>query len=122
MSETPVPFLSLTSLAPRGPTHTFELESGEKDSRSAVYIRKDGQRIKWDDEFGWSARDEKSGALLTVAWGIPPASQKDNPPEGTWVSRKGAEAYVYELKTGVSKEERSARAQRLREATGGVEM
>lgn len=105
-----------------GPTHVYELESGEANSKSAVYRRKDGQRVKWDDEFGWAARDEKTQELVTGAWGIPASKQSDSPPEGIWVTRKGGDAYVYEMKFGVSAADKKANAQRLREAIGGVEM
>lgn len=30
-------------------------------------------------------------------WDVLPVDQGDVPPEGVWVSRKGAKAYVYDL-------------------------
>lgn len=104
-----------------GPDHVFELESGEQNTKSAVYIRKDGQKIKWDDEFGWSARDEKGG-LLTAPWGQPAAKQGNTLPEGIWIGRKGDHAYVYAGAYGVSQADKKAQAQKYREAIGGVEM
>lgn len=105
-----------------GPTHVYELESGEYGTKSAVYARKDGQRVKWDNDFGWAARDEKTQELLTVAWGIPASQQGDKPTEGTWVGKKGPNVFVYDMKFGVSAADKKAQAQRYREAVGGVEM
>lgn len=105
-----------------GPTHVFELESGDANTKSAVYARKDGVRVKWDEDFGWSARDEKNQALLILVWGVPASKQGDAPPEGVWVTRKGDASYVYDMKFGVSAADKKAQAQRYREAIGGVEM
>lgn len=116
-----VPHFRLVSRS-GGPEHIFELESGEHNTKSAVYVRKDGQRLKWDDDFGWSARDEKSNELLTVAWGQPAAKQGNTLPAGVWVSKKGEHSYVYQGAFGVSAADKKAQAQRYREAIGGVEM
>lgn len=115
------PTFRLQSLS-GGPTHVFELISGEQNSKSAVYKRKDGMQIKWDDEFGWSARDENNKQLLAQAWGVPATKQGDTPPEGTWVTRKAEAAYVFDMKVGVSAADKKAQAQKYREAIGGVEM
>lgn len=105
-----------------GPAHKFELQSGDHSSKSAQYVRKDGLTITWDDEFGWSGKDAKSGDLLALAWGVPAAKQGDSPPEGTWVTKKGDASYVHDMKYAASAADKKAQAQRYREAVGGVEM
>ncbi|MES2057863.1 MAG: hypothetical protein V4564_18145 [Pseudomonadota bacterium] len=64
---------------------------------AAVYERSDKMvEIIHDPRFGWSSWTS-DGSLSGRAWDIPPMDQPDFPPEGIWVSRKGAKSHVYEL-------------------------
>ena len=82
--------------------YTFVLSSSPSTihSRSAIYSRSNNNdvRVQWDDECGWSIRDQESGELLSIAWDMPASRQGDSPSEGIWVSRKGEKSYVYEMK------------------------
>lgn len=64
-----------------------------------AYVRTDTPRmtIRWEGAFGWSARDPDTGALAGRVWDVLPADQGPCPPEGQWVSCKGARSYVYDL-------------------------
>jgi hypothetical protein len=48
-------------------------------------------------ELGWVMWDEESDAVTGRPWDVGPRDQGDEPPEGDWVSKKGAKSYVYEL-------------------------
>lgn len=63
------------------------------------YQRRDAELwIVFRAGWGWVAYDEDSQSLTGRLWNIPPQDQGDHPPEGEWVSKKGAKSYVYELK------------------------
>src|SRR5579872_1748247 len=47
--------------------------------------------------WGWVAWDPASQSCSGRPWNVPPAAQGDHPPEGDWVSGKGAKSYVYSL-------------------------
>ncbi|UGA42027.1 hypothetical protein [Bradyrhizobium quebecense] len=47
--------------------------------------------------WGWVAWDPASQSCTGRPWNVLPAAQGDHPPEGDWVSRKGAKSYVYSL-------------------------
>jgi len=53
--------------------------------------------IRRHHSLGWIALDEASQTCTGRPWDIAPQDQGDHPPEGVWVSRKGAKAYVYDL-------------------------
>jgi hypothetical protein len=53
--------------------------------------------IRRDPRLGWIAWDEEIGTCTERPWDVMPEDQGERPPEGTWVSRKGPKAYVYEL-------------------------
>lgn len=89
-------------------THRFELRRRldgliyrfELDVGGGVYRRADRPdlTIVRDDEFGWVARDPDTQCLAGRVWDIPVAAQEGEcPPEGRWVSSKGARSYVYDL-------------------------
>ncbi|QNQ11721.1 hypothetical protein [Sphingomonas alpina] len=76
--------------------YVFERRAGA--GASAIYERNDKLvEIVHDPRFGWSTWNREDGALSGRAWDIPSSEQPDFPPEGIWVSRKGAKSYVYEL-------------------------
>lgn len=64
------------------------------------FKRRDGDywivnRPSW----GWVALDFARQEVHGRPWDVPPDAQtEDAPPEGIWVSRKGAKSYVYDLR------------------------
>lgn len=46
----------------------------------------------------WVALDDLTGEVTGRPWNVLPHQQTDHPPEGAWVSMKGAKSYVYELR------------------------
>jgi hypothetical protein len=65
-----------------------------------AYQRRDQDLwISYRPGLGWVAYDESSQSVTGRPWNTPPESQpRDYPPEGEWVSKKGAKSYVYELR------------------------
>jgi hypothetical protein len=53
--------------------------------------------ILCDAAFGWIVWDAAEKSLMGRPWEIAPADQGARPPEGVWVSRKGANSFVYQL-------------------------
>ncbi|WP_082718582.1 MULTISPECIES: O-methyltransferase [unclassified Sphingobium] len=53
-------------------------------------------RLQWSRPMGWHVTD-KAGAMLSRPWEVEKERQAGLPPEGIWVSRKGAKSYVYNL-------------------------
>ena len=53
--------------------------------------------LRRDAEFGWIVFDETDGALMSRPWDVAPKHQGAAPPQGVWVSRKGANSFVYEM-------------------------
>lgn len=54
--------------------------------------------IIYRDRLGWVSWDEESQTVMGRPWNILPEDQPtDCPPEGDWVSKKGAKSYVYDL-------------------------
>jgi hypothetical protein len=52
--------------------------------------------LTWRPGFGWGAWD--GNVLQGRPWDVPEALQtQDIPPEGLWVSQKGAKSYSYDL-------------------------
>ena len=65
---------------------------------TTAYKRQDGDYwIVRRSEWGWVAWDEASQSCMGRPWNVLPVDQDDYPPEGDWVSRKGAKSYVYSL-------------------------
>ncbi|PPD45893.1 MAG: hypothetical protein CTY15_03315 [Methylocystis sp.] len=50
-----------------------------------------------DEKFGWIVWDAQDKALMGRPWEIAIEDQGDLPPECDWVSRKGANSFVYRL-------------------------
>ncbi len=47
---------------------------------------------------GWVAWDDADQAVMGRPWNVMPEDQSPSaPPEGEWVSKKGAKSYVYNL-------------------------
>jgi len=53
--------------------------------------------ITFRPDLGWVAWDHPTQQCMGKPWDVPPDKQENFPPEGVWVSRKGAKSYVYEL-------------------------
>jgi hypothetical protein len=53
--------------------------------------------IEHRPDWGWVAWDLESQSCTGRPWNVLLADQVDHPPEGDWVSRKGAKSYVYRL-------------------------
>lgn len=69
---------------------------------SIGFKRADGDYwIVWKPDWGWVAWDEPSQSCMGRPWNVPwnvlPGDQGAAPPQGEWVSRKGAKSYVYSL-------------------------
>ena len=73
-------------------------------SHFQLHRRSDGltyefdQAAREDGSIGYKRRTRICGSSSGRPWDTPPEAQSDHPPEGDWVSRKGGESYVYELK------------------------
>jgi hypothetical protein len=50
-----------------------------------------------DPDFGWIIRDNSDGSLMSRPWEVAIKDQGATPPSCDWVSRKGANSYVYRL-------------------------
>jgi hypothetical protein len=50
-----------------------------------------------DARFGWVVWDREAEALMGRPWDVPQAEQGEAPPQGDWVSRRGANSFVYTL-------------------------
>ena len=69
-----------------------------KAGHTAAYKRQDGDYwIIRRPDWGWVAWDSESESCAGRPWNVLPCDQSDYPPEGDWVSRKGAKSYVYSL-------------------------
>ncbi len=86
--------------------HAFELHRRADglvyrfaSDKVGVYRRADrpALTIQWDPGFGWIALDPETADVAGMVWGVPPYAQGRCPPEGPWVSCKGAKSYVYDL-------------------------
>lgn len=51
--------------------------------------------LEWTARRGWSINDA-AGTVLGRPWDVERDEQEALPPDGIWVSRKGAKSYVYE--------------------------
>jgi hypothetical protein len=69
------------------------------DGRGETAWRRQGMDlwIRRDPSLGWIAWDEDTQTCTGRPWDVMPEAQGDHPPEGVWVSRKGAKSYVYDL-------------------------
>jgi hypothetical protein len=68
------------------------------DSGSPRFKRADKDVwMRRDADFGWIIWDGTDQTLMSRPWDIALKDQCETPPPGVWVSRKGANSYVYEL-------------------------
>ena len=63
--------------------------------------------IHWHPRWGWCAADS-SGEVVGLPMSVPMPEQRNRPPEGLWVSRKGQVSHVYELRWGQGAEAAAA--------------
>jgi hypothetical protein len=78
----------------------YQFDRKLKSNDEIAYRRRDQDLwITYRAELGWVAWDEASQTIMGKPWNVLPNSQiVDHPPEGEWVSKKGAKSYVYQLK------------------------
>ncbi|MFK7838738.1 MAG: hypothetical protein AB8B83_00265 [Bdellovibrionales bacterium] len=63
-----------------------------------AYKRRDADLwITFHNDYGWVAFDEDTQSIMGRSWTVLQMDQGNHPPEGEWVSKKGAKSYVYEL-------------------------
>lgn len=53
--------------------------------------------IRRDAAFGWIVWDAENSALMGRPWDVALRDQGDAPPECEWVSKRGANSFVYRL-------------------------
>ena len=78
----------------------YQFDRKQVGHGEVAYQRRDQDLwITFKGELGWVAWDEVSQTVAGRPWHVQPKNQiPDHPPEGEWVSKKGAKSYVYELK------------------------
>ena len=84
-----------------GLVYTFRA-AGMRNGRP-LYRRTDarGLVLYWHPDHGWSSWSEDGADLTGQLWQADADDlRSDLPPEGAWVSRKGAKSYVYDLRHG----------------------
>jgi hypothetical protein len=68
------------------------------DAGAPRYRRADKEIwIERDADFGWIVRDATDDSLMARPWTVALRDQGAMPPECDWVSRKGANAFVYRM-------------------------
>ena len=76
--------------------YTFTRATDERGR--AGFLREDGPYwIVHHATLGWVAADFDSDEIMGRPWDQLAPQSPDAPPEGIWVSRKGAKSYVYDL-------------------------
>jgi len=87
-----------------GAVYRFERRGSEGGPHD--YLRSDGAVcVIFQEGIGWFARDAETGETTGIPWCVPADQQnRDHPPVGDWVSKKGEKAYVYELALVLSTE------------------
>ena len=70
-----------------------------KDENGMRRYRREDKNISMfrHPDFGWVVWDGEEDCLMGRPWTAPIAQQGERPPEGDWVSRKGANSFVYRL-------------------------
>ena len=78
----------------------YTFDRAEHPGGSVGYKRRDRDLwILYQPQLGWVAYDDNRNELQGRPWNVQPAEQEStHPPEGEWVSKKGAKSYVYMLK------------------------
>lgn len=77
----------------------YEFDFKERSDWVRWYCRRDQDLwITYRNELGWVMYDDIDNEVQWIPWDIPVDKQtSEYPPEGVWVSRKGAKSYVYDL-------------------------
>jgi hypothetical protein len=76
----------------------YVFDRTEDPNGRAAYKRSDGDYwIVRLPDLGWVSWDFESQSCMGRPWDVLPGQQSDEPPEGTWISRKAEKSYVYEL-------------------------
>jgi len=69
--------------------------SGRRDGKPCWQRIDLNLTLHWSDRSGWIVSDAE-GAILGRPWDVERHEQGPLPPDGIWVSRKGAKSYVYD--------------------------
>jgi GNAT superfamily N-acetyltransferase len=76
----------------------YRFHRQQRSDGSVGYKREDGDHwIVRKLDWGWISFDYATQSCMGRPWNVLPHEQGDFPPEGDWVSRKGAKSYVYTL-------------------------
>jgi len=76
----------------------YQFTRMQRPDGSFGYKRKDKDLwIIRDSRLGWIAQLPEGNEVAGRPWGFLPHEQGNHPPEGEWVSKKGAKSYVYQL-------------------------
>lgn len=77
---------------------TYHFEALSEVHGKPAYQRADADLwIHWHPAWGWVAMGE-DGDPSGQSFSTPRSLQNGRPPQGLWVSRKGAKSYVYDLR------------------------
>lgn len=80
----------------------YEFDQRPYGENGRGYQRRDKPNtwVIFKPEYGWVVIDDNTGHIHGRPWDVLVKEQSDFPPEGEWVSKKGAKSYVYELVYG----------------------
>ena len=78
----------------------YQFDQNRLPNGDIGYKRRDQDLwIIFKPDLGWVAYDEATGTVTGRPWNVLPYQQGDHPPEGEWVSKKGAKSYVTQVAT-----------------------
>lgn len=81
----------------RGDAFTYRFEPAAPREGRPAWKRVDLDLwLAWVSPRGWCVVDA-AGVCNSRPWGLEPADQRGDPPEGEWISKKGDKSYVYDL-------------------------
>jgi len=76
----------------------YRFIAAPSDDGSRRYRRED--KDVWllrDPQRGWIVWDGENNALMSRPWDVAPDAQSDLPPTCEWISKRGANSFVYQL-------------------------
>ncbi len=78
--------------------YTFRRVLGSSDPQRFVRLDREDLFIQYDAALGWVALDPKTREVTGKPWNDALRHNPNQPPQGDWVSKKGARSYVYDLR------------------------
>ena len=81
-----------------GLIYIFHRVQPETDSQSFEREDRPDLHIEYDKSLGWVAFDPETREVAGRPWNDEHRHTAGQPPQGEWVSKKGAKSYVYELR------------------------